>query len=110
MVSDFLLPWGQLNLKHLPEAKLAEAEARGILLSAVELFKYSKQESYWNGASLLKQMSEKALLIAQFLYLRFDLIFMFDNVTSHSVYINNALRVSNMCKSKGKQQAFLYSS
>ena len=42
MVSDFLLPWGQLNLKHLSEAKLAEAEAKGIPLEAAELFEYGK--------------------------------------------------------------------
>jgi hypothetical protein len=44
MVSDFLLPWGRLNLKHLTEAKLAEAGARGVPLGAVELFEYGKRE------------------------------------------------------------------
>ena len=42
MVSDFLLAWGQLNLKHLSEAKLAEAEAKGVSLEAAELFEYGK--------------------------------------------------------------------
>ena len=48
MVSDFLLPWGQLNLKHLSEAKLAEAEAKGVPLEAAELFEYGKQEGHWD--------------------------------------------------------------
>ena len=107
MVSDFLLPWGRLNLKHLPEAKLNEAKTRGVPLEAVELFEYQKREGYWDGACLLKQVTEKALPIAQFLYPGFDLVFMFDNATSHSVYADDALRVANMCKGEGKQQAFL---
>src|SRR6516162_8916615 len=107
MVSDFLLPWGQLNLKHLTEAQLAEAKAKDIPLEAVELFEYGKQEGYWDGACLLKQVTEKALPIAQFLYPGYDLVFMFDNATSHSVYADDALRVANMGKGEGKQQAFL---
>ena len=107
MVSEFLLPWTRLNLKHLPEAELAEAEARGIPLEAVELFEYGKQAGYWDGPCLLKQVTEKALPIAQFLYPGFDLIFLFDNATSHCVYAEDALRVANMGKGEGGQQAFL---
>jgi hypothetical protein len=107
MVSDFLLPWGRLNLKHLTEAQLAEAKARNIPLEAVELFEFGKQDGYWDGARLLQQVSEKALPIAQFLYPGFDLVFMFDNATSHSVYAADALRVANMCLGEGHQQAFL---
>jgi hypothetical protein len=107
MASDFLLPWSRLNLKHLTKARLAEAEARGIPLEAVELFEYGKQEGYWDGACLLKQVTEKALPIAQFLYPGYDLVFLFDNATSHSSYAHDALRADNMCKGEGKQQAFL---
>jgi hypothetical protein len=107
MVLDFLLPWGRLNLLHLTEAKLAEAEARNIPLEAVELFEYGRQDGYWDGACVLKQVTEKALPIARFLYPGFDLIFMFDNATSHSVYAADALRVTNMSKGEGRQQAFL---
>jgi len=107
MVSDFLLPWGRLNLKHLTEAELAEAKSKGVPLEAVELFEYSKKDGYWDGACLLKQVTEKALPIAQFLYPGYNLVFMFDNATSHSVFADDALRVSNMCKGEGKQQAFL---
>ena len=107
MVSDFLLPWGRLNLKHVTEAKLAEAKAKGIPLEAVELFEYGKRDGYWDGACLLKQVTEKALPIAQFLYPGFDLVFMFDNATSHSVYADDALRVAKMGKGEGGQQAFL---
>jgi len=52
-------------------------------------------------------VTEKALLIAQFLYPGLDLVFMFNNATSHSVYADDALRVANMCKGEGKQQAYL---
>jgi hypothetical protein len=107
MVSDFLLPWGRLNLLHLPEDRLAEADVKGVPLEAVELFEYGKREGYWDGACLLKQLTEKALPIAQFLYPGYDLVFMFDNATSHSIYAEDALKVSSMCKGKGKKQAFL---
>ena len=46
MVSDFLLSWGRLNLKHLTEAQLAQAKARNIPLEAVELFKFGEEDVY----------------------------------------------------------------
>ena len=102
MVSDFLLPWGQLNLKHLSEAKLAEAEVKGVPLEAAELFEYRKWEGHWDGACLLKQVTEKALPIIQFLYPGFDLVFIFNNTTSYSVYVEDTLRITNICKSESK--------
>jgi len=56
---------------------------------------------------LVKQVTEKALPIAQFLYPGYDLVFMFDNATSHSVYAEDALRVANMCLGEGHRQSFL---
>ena len=46
MVSDFLLSWSQLNLKHLTEAELTEAKKKDVPLKTVKLFEYSKQEGY----------------------------------------------------------------
>ena len=107
MVSDFLLPWSRLNLNHLGAEKLAEGRQKGIPQEAVELFEYGKQDGYWDGARLLRQLTEKALPIAQFLYPGYDLIFLFDNATSHAIYAKDALRVSNMGKGEGNQQGFL---
>ena len=56
---------------------------------------------------MVKQVTEKALPIAQFLYPGYDLVFMFDNATSHSVYAEDALRVANMCLGEGHRQSFL---
>ena len=55
---------------------------------------------------MVKQVTEKALPIAQFLYPGYDLVFMFDNATSHSVYAEDALRVANMCLGEGHRQSF----
>ena len=107
MVSDFLLPWGRLNTKHLNAEKVVEAREQGVPEEAVELFEYGKQEGYWDGARLLRQLTEKALPIAQFLYPGYDLIFLFDNAKSHAIYAKDALRVSNMAKGEGNQQGFL---
>ena len=51
----------------------------------------------------MKQVKEKALPIAEALYLGYSLLFLFDNATSHSVYLMDALRIKNMSKgSDGK--------
>lgn len=55
---------------------------------AVELFKYGKlNESYWNKPKLHKQVVNKTLLIAKALYLSYSLFSLFDNATSHFVFI-----------------------
>lgn len=60
----------------------------------VEIFKYGKNnDEYWNRAKLHKQIVEKTLLIAAGLYLRYLLCFLFNNITSHSVYIKDDLLV-----------------
>ena len=107
MVSDFLLPWGRLNINHSSAEKLAEECQKGVPQEAVELFEYGKQEGYWDGARLLDQLTNKSLPIAQFLYTGYDLIFLFDNAMSHAIYAKDALRVSNMGKGEGNQQGFL---
>ena len=107
MVSDFLLPWGRLNLSHLSEERVEEGCQKGIPQEAAELFEYGKQDGYWDRARLLEQVTKKALPIAQFLYPGYDLVFLFDNATSHAVYAKDALNVNNMSKGGGNQQGFL---
>lgn len=110
MVSEFLLPFGRLNLLSLSEEKQREVmEKTGLtILEAVELFEYGKNnEGYWDGAKLHKQVVSKALPIAEALYPGYSLLFLFDNATSHSVYANNALRTGGMNKSSGGKQAWL---
>ena len=110
MVSEFLLPFGCLNLLSLFEEKQKEViEKTGLtILEAVELFEYEKKnERYWNRAKLYKQIVSKALPIAKALYLGYSLLFLFDNTTSHSVYANNALCTRGMNKSSGGKQVWL---
>ena len=72
MTSDFLLPFGRLNLASLSSKKRKEVVEKCDLLEtgAVEVFKYGKNnDRYWDGAKLHKQVVSKALLIAKALYL-----------------------------------------
>ena len=108
MVSDFPLPWGRSNLNHLNKEKVAEGCRKRIPQeAAAELFEYGKKDGYWDGARLWEQVTKKALPIAHFLYPGYDLVFLFDNTTSHAVYAKNALIVNNMSKGGGNQQSFL---
>lgn len=57
-----------------------------------ENFGYEKNNNgYWYEVKLHKQIVEKALPIAKAVYLRYLLCFLFDNTTSHSVYVKDAL-------------------
>ena len=108
MVSDFLLPWSQLNLLPLSSEKQDELVSLGVPLEAVTYFEYRKmEERYWTGEHLLNQIQKKSLPIGEALYPRYSLLFMFDNATSHSIYAKDALQVANMNKRSGSQQAFL---
>lgn len=110
MVSDFLLPFGRLNLSSLSSEKEKEiVEKIGLAVTeAAELFEYGKNhEGYWDGAKLHEQVVSKALPIAEVLYPGYLLLFLFDNATSHSVYANDALRTKDMNKGTGGQQAQL---
>ena len=71
MASDFLLPFGQLNLFSLSEEKKKKViDKTGLTVTeAVELFEYGKSnEGYWDGPKLHKQVVNKALPIAEALY------------------------------------------
>ena len=65
------------------------------------------EEGYWTGEHLLDQIVMKALPIAESLYPGYELLFMFDNATSHSIYAKDALQVAHMNKGPGGQQPFL---
>ena len=110
MVSDFLLPWSQLNLFPLLSEKQKHLADLNIPLEAVTYFEYWKTEKgYWTGEYLLNQITKKALPIAQALYPGYELLFMFDNAISHFIYAEDALQVAHMNKGPGGQQLFLWS-
>ena len=50
-------------------------------MKMVEVFEYRKNNNrYWNGVKLYKQVVSKALPIAEALYLRYSLLFLFDHI------------------------------
>lgn len=110
MASEFLLPFGRLNLSSLSTEKKKEVvEKTGLTITeAVELFEYGKSnEGYWDGSKLHKQVVSKALPIAEALYPGYSLLFLFDNATSHAVYAQDALHTGQMNKGVGGQQPWL---
>ena len=52
----------------------------------------------------------KVLPIIEALYLSYSLLFLFDNVISHPIYANNAIRTGRMNKSSGDKQVWLRNS
>lgn len=110
MASEFLLPFGRLNLLSMSQEKREQVRVeKGLSVTeAVELFEYGKNyEGYWDGAKLYEQVVSKALPIAEALYPGYAFLFLFDNATSHSVYASDALRTNDMNKNIGGQQAHL---
>ena len=78
------------------------------IIEAVKIFEYGKNNNrYWDRAKLHKQVVEKALSIAEALYLGYSLCFLFDNMTSHSIYIKNAFQIKDINKRVGKKQFIL---
>lgn len=55
----------------------------------------------------MKQVKEKVLLIAEALQPKYSLLFLFDNATSHSIYLVNVFWIKNMSKRLEGKQAFL---
>lgn len=104
IVLVFFFPWFCLNLAFFPLEKQKKLAELGISFEAAIYFKYKKIEKrYWTGEHLLDQIHNKALPIEKALYLGYELLFMFDNATSHTVYAKDALQVGNMNKSSGSQ-------
>lgn len=107
MTSEFLLPFGRLNLASLSPEKRDEVVQRCelVFIEAVEIIEYRKNnDGYWDGAKLHHQVMKKALPIAEALYPGYSLLFLFDNATSHSVYAKDALQVKDMNKGIGGKQ------
>lgn len=70
------------------------------IFEVIKLFEYKKSnEKYWDKAKLHKQVVSKALLIAKVFYLSYSLLFLFDNIISYFVYINNILYIRNINES-----------
>lgn len=102
MVSDFLLLFFWLNLFSLLRDKQMQLETMWTLSKAVVYFKYG-QERYWESVYLLDQVKKQALSIATVLYLGYQYFFLFDNATSHAIYLEDALRVQKINKGPGRQ-------
>ena len=99
MVSNFLLLWSCLNLFFLSNKLQLEKITSNVPAEAVTYFEYSNNnEGYWTRDHLLQQIIDKALPIAEALYPSYELLFIFDNATSHSIYAKDAFCVRNMNK------------
>ena len=88
---------------HKQEALIAS----GIPEEAAKIFEYGQENNYWNRAKVVNQIWEKTLPIAQALYSRYQIIFMFDNAKSHAVFAKDALQVGSISKGVGGVQSFL---
>ena len=77
MVSEFILPYGRLNLASLISEERETIWGTGLLEEeAVEIFEYEKNnDHYWDGAMLYQQVVNKALSIAKALYPGYSLLF-----------------------------------
>ena len=107
MVSDFLLPWSRLNLYSLPKAQQDQLAASGVPLEVTVSLEYGNDKGHWDGEKLLHQILDRAVPIAEALYPGYELLFLFDNATSHSIYADDTLRTQKMNKGEGGEQPFL---
>ncbi len=108
MTSDLFLFFNRLNLASLSSEKRKEiVEKCGFLeTEAVEMFEYGKNnDRYWDRAKLHKHVVSTALPIEETLYPEYSLLFLFDNTTTHSVYVKNILQVQDISKGIGNKQA-----
>ena len=72
------------------------------MTETVEVFGYRKQnERYWDGGKLHRRVVNKVLPIAEALYPGYSPLFLLDNATSHSFYVEDALRTQNISKGIG---------
>lgn len=70
----------------------------------MKIFEYKKSNNnYWDRPKLHYQIITKAFPIAKIVYPDYFFLFLFDNVTSQSVYAQNALRTANMNKKNVKK-------
>ncbi len=96
-ISDFLLLWSRPNLLSLSFQQQEYPASSGIPTEAVTYFEYGKtEEGYCTGKHLLDRIVKKALPIGKALYPGYELLFLFNNATSHSMYAPDALQVAYM--------------
>ena len=99
MVSNFLLLQSRFNLFSLPPKQQKDLANSDIPLEAAIYFKYGKiEEGYWTGEYLLDHIKSKAFSIGEALYPEYELLFMFDNATSHAIYAKDVLQVTHINK------------
>ena len=92
----------------LPQSTQDKLADSGIPFEAAEFFEYGKNnDRYWTVEHLLKQVVDKAMFIEETLYPGYQLLFLFDNATSHSIFASDFLQADEMNKSIGGQQKFL---
>lgn len=111
LVSEFILHYGRLNLAFLTPKKSEKViQQMGLTTTeAVKVFKYGKNNNrYWDEAKLHKQVVEKALSIAKTFYPGYSLCFLFDNITSHFIYIKDILQIKDINKESGRKQRILH--
>lgn len=74
-------------------------------MEIIEIFNYIKSnDKYWDGPKFYYQFMTKTLLIIEAFYPKYSLLFLFDNTTSLSVFLQNALCIVNINKKiRGKQ-------
>ncbi len=107
-MSDFLWPWFRLNLLSLPYPQQKQLVISRVAYEATTNFEYGKmEEGYETEEHLLDQIIKKTPPIAQSLYPVYELLFMFDNAISNSIYAKDALQVTQKNKGPGCQQIFL---
>ena len=97
-----------MNIFSLSNKWQLELTNSSIPAEAAVYFEYgSSNKKFWTGDHLLQQIVDKAFPIAEILYPGYELLFMFDNATSHSVYAKNVFHVRNMNKNQDSQQQVL---
>lgn len=111
MVFKFLFPFRQLNLLFLSKEKESGIlkKLRLNIMEAIKIFEYKKlNDGYWDKPKPYHQVVTKVILITETFYLRYLSLFLFDNITNFSVYLQNALQIININKKVRNKQFILF--
>lgn len=104
MVLNFLLLWSRLNLFSLFLQQEKDQANSGISFEATTYFEYGKiKKGYQTKKYLLDQIKSKVLSIREALYLPYELLFMFDNAISHTIYVKDTLQETYINKGPRRQ-------
>lgn len=99
-----MLPWQRLSLGGIThEQRLALS----LPSQATILFEYGRENGYWEGGHLIKQVTELAIQIAQAAYPGYQFLFLFDNSSNHGAFAQDALLAQNMSLGPGGKQNWL---